>query len=189
MVFSVASGNFGNICAGILAREIGLPIRTFVAATDSNKIVSNYLYTQEYEAGPSIATISNAMDVGNPSNFIRIQRMFQNEFGTLKANLSSYSFDDVSTKIAMKEVFETNGYIMDPHGAVGYLGLQTFLKKNLEHYGVFLETAHPVKFLDTVESAIGEKPEIPESIQDLLEKQKLILSIKDYSGLKEFLLK
>lgn len=188
LAFSVPSGNFGNICAGLLAREMGLPINKFIASTNENKIVTNYLDTQKFEPGPSISTISNAMDVGNPSNFIRILRLFQNEFGTLKDNLSSYSFDDSTTKKAMKEVFESTGYTMDPHGAVGYLGIKSFLKKNPDYYGVFLETAHPVKFLKTVESAIGQKPEIPDSILGLMKKQKQKLSVKDYSELKEFLL-
>ncbi len=189
LVFSVPSGNFGNICAGLLAREMGLPIDHFVAATNANKVVTNYLNTALYEPAPSIATISNAMDVGNPSNFIRILELFENEFGALKNNLSSYSFDDDQTKMAMKKVFNQTGYILDPHGAVGYLGLQEFLKNNPNFYGILLETAHPVKFLDTVEEAIGQKVPVPDAIQGLMEQKKVKIPVADYQELQQFLIR
>lgn len=189
LVFSVPSGNFGNICAGLLAREMGLPIDHFVAATNANKVVTNYLNTALYEPAPSIATISNAMDVGNPSNFIRILELFENEFGALKNNLSSYSFDDDQTKMAMKKIFNQTGYILDPHGAVGYLGLQEFLKNNPNFYGILLETAHPVKFLDTVEEAIGQKVPVPDAIQGLMEQKKVKIPVADYQELQQFLIR
>jgi len=189
LVFSVPSGNFGNICAGLLAKKMGLPISHFVASSNVNNVVGRYLKTGKYEPKPSVQTISNAMDVGNPSNFIRIQELFQNEFGDLKAHLSSYSFDDEATKAAIKEVYENTGYVMDPHGAVGYLGLKFFLKENPEYHGTFLETAHPIKFLETVENVIGTKLEIPESIQSILQKEKQAKQIRNYSDLKQFLIK
>jgi len=188
LVFSVPSGNFGNICAGLLAKKMGLPISHFVASSNVNDVVGRYLKTEKYEPKPSVQTISNAMDVGNPSNFIRIQELFQNEFVELKEHLSSYSFDDESTTDAITEVYENTGYVMDPHGAVGYLGLGTFLKGNPEYHGVFLETAHPVKFLETVENVIGKKLEIPESIQSILQKEKQSIEIGNYSDLKDFLM-
>jgi len=188
LIFSVPSGNFGNICAGLLAKKMGLPISHFVASSNVNNVVGRYLKTEKYEPKPSVQTISNAMDVGNPSNFIRIQELFQNEFVELKEHLSSYSFDDEATKDAIKEVYENTGYVMDPHGAVGYLGLGTFLKENPEYHGVFLETAHPVKFLETVENVIGKKLEIPESIQSILQKEKQSIEIGNYSDLKDFLM-
>jgi threonine synthase len=188
LVFSVPSGNFGNICAGLMAREMGLPIDHFVASTNANQVVTKYLSTQHYEPSPSVATISNAMDVGNPSNFIRIMELFQNQFSSLKANLFSFSFDDLLTKKAMNEVYIKTGYTMDPHGAVGYLGLQEFLKKNNDYFGIFLETAHPVKFLDTVEGATGKKVTIPEAVQGLMAKEKVKIPIKDYQDLKQFLI-
>jgi len=188
LVFSVPSGNFGNICAGLLAKKMGLPISHFVASSNVNDVVGRYLKTEKYEPKPSVQTISNAMDVGNPSNFIRIQELFQNEFVELKEHLSSYSFDDEATKDAITEVYENTGYVMDPHGAVGYLGLGTFLKGNPEYHGVFLETAHPVKFLETVENVIGKKLEIPESIQSILQKEKQSIEIGNYSDLKDFLM-
>jgi len=189
LVFSVPSGNFGNICAGLLAKKMGLPINHFVASSNVNDVVGRYLKTEKYEPKPSVQTISNAMDVGNPSNFIRIQELFQNQFKDLKEHLSSYSFDDEATKYAIKEVYENTGYVMDPHGAVGYLGLNSFLKENPEYHGVFLETAHPVKFLETVENVIEKKLEIPESIQSILQKEKQSIEIGNYSELKDFLVK
>ena len=188
LVFSVPSGNFGNICAGLLAKKMGLPISHFVASSNVNNVVGRYLKTEKYEPKPSVQTISNAMDVGNPSNFIRIQELFQNEFGELKKHLSSYSFNDEATKDAIKEVYENNGYVMDPHGAVGYLGLNSFLKENPEYHGTFLETAHPVKFLETVENVIGKKLEIPISIRSILQKKKQSIEIGNYSDLKDFLM-
>lgn len=189
LVFSVPSGNFGNICAGLLAKKMGLPISHFVASSNVNDVVGRYLKTEKYEPKPSVQTISNAMDVGNPSNFIRIKELFQNQFRELKEHLSSYSFDDEATKDAIKEVYENTGYVMDPHGAVGYLGLGSFLSQNPEYHGIFLETAHPVKFLETVENVIGKKLEIPGSIQSILKKEKQAKQIGSYSDLKDFLMR
>ncbi|WP_299436014.1 threonine synthase [uncultured Aquimarina sp.] len=187
IVFSVPSGNFGNICAGIVAHKLGLPVKHFVAATNVNDTVVRYMKTSDYDPKPSKATISNAMDVGNPSNFIRIQRLFDNNFESLKNNFSAYSFDDNATKDAMKEVFSKTKYIADPHGAVGYLGLKEYgLQEN--EYGVFLETAHPVKFLDIVEETLHTKILIPAQIQKVMNKQKIRIKTNDYKQLKEFLL-
>ena len=188
LVFSVPSGNFGNICAGLMAKKMGLPICHFVASNNENNVVTKYLDSGEYKTAPTIATISNAMDVGDPSNFVRILEIFENRFDSLKDHFSSYSFSDNETKQAIKEVFEQHNYIMDPHGAVGYLGLKKFLEEHPKYYGVFLETAHPVKFADTVEEVIGESLEIPSSLEGILEKQKISVEIKDYKELKDYLL-
>ncbi|MDR5590548.1 threonine synthase [Christiangramia sp. SM2212] len=188
LVFSVPSGNFGNICAGMMARKMGLPIDHFVAANNSNDVVTNYLKSGEYLPKPSVQTISNAMDVGDPSNFVRILKIFNEDLSNLKEGFSAYSFDDKVTKQAIHKVYEENGYVMDPHGAVGYLGLQKFLEEHTGYYGTFLGTAHPVKFLDTVERTIGEKVEIPDSIQDLMHRQKKSLQISNYEDLKGYLL-
>ncbi len=188
-VFSVPSGNFGNICAGLLAREMGLPIDHFIASTNSNKVVTDFLNSGKYQPAPSVSTLSNAMDVGDPSNFVRILELFQNELKTLKTRLSSYSFDDAATLKAIKDVYSESGYILDPHGAVGYLGLKAFMANNNGYYGTFLETAHPVKFAQTVERAIGILPEIPGKVQDIMEKEKLKVSVQNYMDLKEYLLK
>ena len=188
LVISVPSGNFGNICAGIMAAEIGLPINHFVASTNINDVVPDYLKTGKYSPKKSSPTLSNAMDVGDPSNFIRILKIFGNDFNFLKENLSGYSFTDAETREALKEIHEKSGYVADPHGAVGYLGLKEYLKEHPEKYGVFLETAHPVKFLDTVEETLNIKVEIPERLKETLSKTKKSISIKNYEDLKAFLL-
>ena len=187
IVFSVPSGNFGNICAGIVANRLGLPVHHFVAAVNSNDTIPQYLNTGTYKPKPSIPTISNAMDVGNPSNFIRIQQLYGNVLDQMQTDFSSYSFTDTQTRDAIREVFRKSGYICDPHGAVGYLGLKEYgLKAN--EYGIFLETAHPVKFLDTVEETLNQKVTIPPQIQQLMDKGKMFTDISSYSELKEFLL-
>jgi threonine synthase len=187
LVFSVPSGNFGNICAGIMAQKLGLPIKHFVAATNVNDTVPNYLIDGIYKPKPSKATISNAMDVGNPSNFIRIQELFNNDLATLKSAFSSYSFTDDETRETMKKIYDNSGYVADPHGAVGYLGLKKYgLKEN--EFGVFLETAHPVKFLDVVESTLPVKVGIPEQIQKIMNNKKVAIKASTYEDLKAFLM-
>ncbi|MBZ9631451.1 threonine synthase [Salegentibacter sp. LM13S] len=188
LAFSVPSGNFGNICAGMLAEKMGLPIDHFIASNNENNVVTRYLQSQEYSPKPSVQTISNAMDVGNPSNFVRILELFENEFKPLSKQLSSFSYSDEETRKAIKEVKQMYDYVMDPHGAVGYLGLQEFLTKNPDYHGTFLETAHPVKFLETVEEVIEEKVEIPASIKEAMDKAKKSIEISDYSELKEYLI-
>ncbi len=188
LIFSCPSGNFGNICAGILAKKLGLPITHFVAATNANDTVPRFLTTAVYEPKASIATISNAMDVGNPSNFIRIQEMYKHDLNEFSKDFSSFSYQDDETIAAMKSIFETSKYIAEPHGAVGYLGLKNELKNHTNAVGVFLETAHPIKFLDTVEPALNVKLPIPKQIESVLNKEKISLKIKDYEALKTFLL-
>lgn len=187
LVFSVPSGNFGNICAGIMAQKLGLPIKHFVAATNVNDTVPNYLVDGIYTPKPSKETISNAMDVGNPSNFIRIRELFNNDLETLKNAFSSYSFTDDETRETMKNIYDNSGYVSDPHGAVGYLGLKKYgLKEN--EFGVFLETAHPVKFLDVVEETLPVKVEIPEQIQKIINNKKVAIKASSYEDLKAFLM-
>ncbi|WP_093302484.1 threonine synthase [Salegentibacter agarivorans] len=188
LVFSVPSGNFGNICAGMLAKKMGLPIDRFIASNNENNVVTRYLQSQEYSPKPSVQTISNAMDVGNPSNFVRILELFNNEFEPLSKQLSSFSYSDEETRKAIKQVKEKYNYVMDPHGAVGYLGLQEFFAENPDYYGTFLETAHPVKFLETVEEVIGKKVEIPVSIKEAMNKEKKAFNISDYDELKAYLM-
>ena len=186
IVFSVPSGNFGNICAGLMAQKLGLPILHFVAATNVNDTVPEFMKNGEYNPKVSKATISNAMDVGNPSNFIRIQELFDNSFESLKSGFSSFSFTDDLTRETMKKVYEETNYITDPHGAVGYLGLEKRGLKS-DEYGVFLETAHPVKFLDVVEHTLNLNLEIPNDIKELVRKTKKSIFIHTYDELKAFL--
>jgi len=188
LVFSVPSGNFGNVCAGMIAQQLGLPIQHFIASNNENNVVTHYLQTKKYTPKPSVQTISNAMDVGDPSNFIRIQEIYKNNFKTLKQNLSSYSFTDEETKEALKEINNNFNYVADPHGAVGYLGCKTYLKNNPDAHCVFLETAHPTKFLDVVEDTIGKKQELPTQIQAIINKTKVATVINAYDDLKKKLL-
>ena len=188
IVFSIPSGNFGNICAGMMAQQLGLPIKHFIASNNANNVVTAYLATQNYNPKPSVATISNAMDVGNPSNFIRIQEIYKNDFEQLKLNLSSYSYTDEKTKAALLEIYERYNYVADPHGAVGYLGCKDYLNTNPNVHCVFLETAHPTKFLDVVKAVIKIKVELPSQIEAVMDKKKVALQISNYEGLKDFLL-
>jgi len=188
LLFAVPSGNFGNICAGMVAQQLGMPVKHFIAATNVNDTVPLFMQTQRYVAKPSTATISNAMDVGDPSNFIRIRHLYNNDFDRLSQNLSSYTFDDDSTKKAMQDVYKKTGYVMDPHGAVGYLGLKKHLAREADTYGIFLETAHPIKFLPVVEQTLGNTLEIPPQIQKVMDKPKEAIPIATYEELKSFLL-
>jgi len=188
-VISVPSGNFGNICAGILAMQSGLPIKHFIAACNANDIVSEYLDSEKLIPRQSVTTLSNAMDVGNPSNFVRILEIFHHQFPELKSKLSSYSISDKETMKTIAEVYQKENYILDPHGAVGYLSLQRYLNDNPNEKGIFLETAHPVKFPEAVEKATGHFISIPDSLLPIMKKDKFSIFITaDYSALKDFLL-
>lgn len=188
IVFSIPSGNFGNICAGMMAQKLGVPIKHFIASNNDNNVVTNYLETQQYRPKPTVQTISNAMDVGNPSNFRRIQELYNNNFKDLKENLSSFSYSDNQTKNAIRELYRDYNYIADPHGAIGYLGAKGYLKSNPNAHCVFLETAHPTKFLDVVEDIVRTNIEIPKQIQGLLLNKKSSVKINCYSELKSYLL-
>lgn len=187
IILSCPSGNFGNICAGIMAKRLGLPIAHFVASTNANDTVPRFLEAGKYEPKPSVATISNAMDVGNPSNFIRIQELYRYDLSEFEKDFSSYSFTDSETEIALKDIYNRTQYIAEPHGAVGYLGLKKELAKQPNSIGVFLETAHPIKFLDVVEPLLDLKLPIPTQIESVLGKEKVSTKIKTYEDLKAFL--
>lgn len=189
-VVSVPSGNFGNICAGILAHISGLPVTHFIAACNANDIVPVYMQTENYQPKKAVATLSNAMDVGNPSNFVRILELFDNEFLSLKEKLSSVSITDEETKTTIKAIKQSSNYLLDPHGAVGYLALERYLNEHLDQKGFFVETAHPVKFYDVVEPVINEKIPLPASVAEIIDRKKEAIKIKaEYGKLKEFLLK
>jgi threonine synthase len=188
-VISVPSGNFGNICAGILAMQSGLPVNHFIAACNANDIVTEYLHSQQLKPKQAVATLSNAMDVGNPSNFVRILEIFHHQFPELKSKLSSYSITDEETLATIKRVYQKENYLLDPHGAVGYLSLLWYLHDHPEQKGIFLETAHPVKFPDAVESSIGKQIEVPPAVQSIMVKEKKSLLINaDFGQLKQYLL-
>jgi threonine synthase len=188
-IISVPSGNFGNICAGLLAHKSGLPVNHFIAACNANNIVTEYLQTGNYKTKKATATLSNAMDVGDPSNFVRVLELFDKEFNSLKNVLSSYSISDDETKNIIKEVYQNENYLLDPHGAVGYLSLRKYLENHPNQNGIFLETAHPVKFYDVVEPVINEKISLPDSVKMLLDKEKKSIKMDvHYDTLKEYLL-
>jgi len=188
-VICVPSGNFGNICAGLLAHRSGLPVRHFIAACNANDIVPSYLQSGSYTPKPSIPTLSNAMDVGDPSNFIRILEIFQHEFFSLKKVLTSYSITDEETRKTIRDVYKKYHYLPDPHGAVGFLALERYLTDHPGEKGIFLETAHPVKFYDAVEAETGEKVPLPDTVSHLLGRKKQSTRIDpDFQQLKDFLL-
>lgn len=187
-VISVPSGNFGNICAGILAHISGLPMKHFIAACNANDVVTRFMQTENYQPLPAVATISNAMDVGSPSNFIRILELFHHQFPQLKEKLSSVSITDDETRATMKRVFDETGYILDPHGAVGYLALERYLHEHEALKGIFLETAHPVKFYDVVEPVLNKKIELPEVVQQIINLPKKSTVVDaSFAQLKEYL--
>jgi threonine synthase len=188
-VVSVPSGNFGNICAGLLASRSGLPVQQFIAACNANDSVPGYLKTGRYLSKSAVPTLSNAMDVGNPSNFVRLLQLFHHDYPSLKRKLAGFSISDDETRQVMEEVFTKKGYLLDPHGAVGYLALQRYLRQHPDQKGYFLETAHPVKFYDVVEPVIHQKVDLPASVQHLLGKKKESIPMKAGSReLKEYLL-
>jgi threonine synthase len=197
----VPSGNFGNICAGMMAKASGLPLGHFIAACNANDVVTRYLSTEKYEIHKAVATVSNAMDVGNPSNFVRILEILENNFPALTKALSSYSIDDTKTKATIASVYKNNNYTLDPHGAVAFAAAEIYLA-NLEknntssnaqnntnsRNAIILETAHPVKFPDVVEEAIGHTIAIPDSVKFLLDKKKISIPLAaNYTAFKNWM--
>lgn len=189
LIFSVPSGNFGNLTAGLFAKRMGLPVSRFIAATNINDAVPRYLKTGHFKSHPSKKTLSNAMDVGNPSNFARMLDLYQHNWEKMRHDISGASFTDDETEAAMRQVLAETGYLLDPHGAVAYLGLRTYLDQNPHPInGVFLETADPAKFADDVERITGHQPPIPERLKTVLSKKKhSILIHAKYQELKELL--
>jgi threonine synthase len=188
-IVCVPSGNFGNICAGMVAYVSGLPIKHFVAAVNANDAVYKYLQTGNYQSQQAVATLSNAMDVGNPSNFIRILELFKHQYPQVKNTVTSFSISDDQTKETLKDVYDQHHYLLDPHGAVAYAALERYLQEHNSDKGIILETAHPVKFYDVVEPVIGQTVETPEPVKEILNKKKVSEKMKpDFDAFKEFLL-
>lgn len=191
LVFSVPSGNFGNLTAGLLAREMGLPVHRFVASTNVNDVVPEYLRTGAYRPRPSIATISNAMDVGAPNNFDRLARLFLHDHEQVKERIYGCSFTDEDTKNEMKRTDNQYGYMLDPHGSVAIMGLNSYLNKysSEKTNGVFLETAHPAKFKEVVEETLGKPLALPERLAVCMEKTKQSTRIgAEFAALRKSLL-
>ena len=188
-VISVPSGNFGNICAGILTFHRGLPVEHFIAACNVNDVVPEYLKTQKLIPKETVSTLSNAMDVGDPSNFVRILELFEQEYLQVKNKLSGDAITDAHTLETIKRVEEELGYTLDPHGAVAYLALEKYIAEN-GGKGFFLETAHPVKFPEAIEKATGKTPEVPLELVELMKQEKVTKEINpNFEELKSFLLK
>jgi len=188
-VFSVPSGNFGNLCAGMIAMKMGLPVAHFVASVNANDTFVRFLQSDSFAAKPSVQTISNAMDVGNPSNFARIYELFGKDINALRTKVSGYSFGDSATRDTVREIYENDHYIMDPHGAVGYLGLIEYSKTDdLPFNGVILHTAHPAKFIDTYDEDIKVKIDLPMALSELIDKKKVAIKMPNvYADFKAYL--
>ncbi|GAA4411053.1 threonine synthase [Nibrella viscosa] len=189
IVFSTPSGNFGNLSAGVLAQRMGLPIRKFVAATNLNNVVPNFLVSGLYEPKESVSTISNAMDVGNPSNFVRLCHLYGNDLDTIKQNIDGYFYTDDETKMAMQQIYQQYSYMACPHTAVGIKGLEHYLENDGQACGVALATAHPSKFKPLVESVLGRPVDVPERLARLAERTKQAVAIPaNFFAFKESLL-
>jgi threonine synthase len=189
-VIAVPSGNFGNICAGLLAFRSGLPVKHFIAACNANDVVPEYFKNGTYNPKPARATISNAMDVGDPSNFIRILELFDQNFIKLKELISSYSITDKETRDTIVEVYKQYNYLPDPHGAVAYAALQKYFTGHPHDKAIFLETAHPIKFYDVVEPLTGETIPMPDSVKEIIDRKKKSSKISNhYVALRDFLLR
>ncbi|TJZ61399.1 threonine synthase [Sphingobacterium olei] len=190
VVFTVPSGNFGNIGAGLLAYKMGLPVKHFVAGTNVNDTVPRFLQSGAYEPKPSVQTLANAMDVGNPSNWVRIQDLFRNNLEELRGIISSYTYDDEETKAAMDELYAKYKYIACPHTAIAYLASNAYKAENPGEYAsVFLSTAHPCKFPDAISEAVFFEIQLPDGAKSLYGKEKLVEELGvDYDSFKSFLL-
>ncbi|MBL7825492.1 MAG: threonine synthase [Saprospiraceae bacterium] len=189
-VFSVPSGNFGNICAGMLAFLRGMPAHRFIAACNANDTVPSFMETNSYQPKPAVATLSNAMDVSDPSNFVRILALFHQSQEKLRQVLSAVRISDEETRTTLRRVHHSTGYTLDPHGAVGYLALERYLNEYPEKAGIFLETAHPIKFYNVVEPVINSKVPMPESVKGVLELEKKSVMVEaDYLALKAYLIR
>jgi threonine synthase len=188
LVVAVPSGNFGNLTAGLVAREMGLPVHTFLAASNANDVVPEYLDTATYTPRPSVRTIANAMDVGAPSNFERILDLFGHSHDRITQHLSGYRYSDDQIRKTMKQVYEATGYILDPHGATGYQAATEYIAAHPGSNVMFLETAHPAKFPETVKEAIGTEPEPPERLKAFASGKKDTVQIEaDYGTFRKYL--
>ncbi|VTP92011.1 threonine synthase [Sphingobacterium daejeonense] len=191
VVFTVPSGNFGNIGAGLLAYKMGLPVSHFVAGTNVNDTVPRFLNSGAYEPKASIQTLANAMDVGNPSNWVRIQDLFENNFEELKGMVSSYTYTDEETKVGMGELFNKYKYVACPHTAIAYLASEAYRKEYPGEYAsVFLSTAHPCKFPEAIDSDVYKQVKLPVGAENLHGKPKLAEDLEvDYAAFKDYLIR
>lgn len=189
VLFSVPSGNFGNLAAGLLAHKMGMPCKGFIASTNANSVVPEYLESGDYQPRASVATISNAMDVGAPSNFIRLTRLFGDDLNAFRNTVSGFHLDDDATRQRIRHIHQTSGYVCDPHGAIGHQALDTALNEDPEALGVFLHTAAPCKFGEVVAPEIGTDPDMPDRLKAIIDRPKQAVNIDaTYAALKDYLL-
>lgn len=190
IIFSTPSGNFGNLSAGAMVQQMGLPVDHFVAATNLNHIVPTYLKTGDYSPKPSVATLSNAMDVGNPSNFPRLAHLYGDNYDRFVDNVSGYFYDDAETQAGMKRIDDIYGYVACPHTAIGIMGLEAYLTESKNDlHGIALATAHPAKFKPLVEEVLGKSVEVPHRLAVLADRPKQSIRIPaEYDAFKESLL-
>jgi len=189
LVFSIPSGNFGNLTAGLMAKRMGLPVDHFIAATNLNDVVPEYLRNGTYTPRASVRTLSNAMDVGSPSNFVRMLDLYGSTWNIMKNDIIGYAFDDLATENAIKEIEQQYQYIMDPHGAVGYLALKKYQSENQNTIGIVLETAHPAKFLEDMERILKHHLAVPERLAAVSALQKKSVQMNtEYGNFKDWLI-
>ena len=187
LVVSVPSGNFGNLCAGLFAQEMGLPIKSFIAANNANDVFFNFLKTGNFHPQPSKQTIANAMDVGNPSNFARIYALYHESYDNIKQHISGATYTDNQIQNIMRQCYETTGYVLDPHGACGYKALKEQLQTN--ETGLFFETAHPAKFKEKVDEILSTNIAVPQRLQAFMKgKKKSVEMQNDFKTFKHFLM-
>ena len=184
-IVSVPSGNFGNLTAGLIAKRLGVPVTKYVAATNVNDVVPEYLKSGRYEPRPSVRTVANAMDVGAPNNFERIQMLYGGDLEAIRRDVMGVAYEDARVVAEIGDVYRTHGYLLDPHGAIAWLGLQEALAQDRDAIGVFLATAHPAKFREVVEPAIGRTVELPQILKDALARPRMRTTLPaDYRALE-----
>jgi threonine synthase len=189
IVCAVPSGNFGNICAGLIAKRLGLPVAHFIAATNINDIVPQYLKNGNFNPRPSVATIANAMDVGNPSNFARIIDLYHGSHENISRDISGFVSTDEQIRLTIKDVYTNHGYLLDPHGATGYRALKSCMDNHPSTSGFFIETAHPAKFTEIVESSINQEIALPPNLARFSNKISQIVEMPaSFEAFKEFLI-
>lgn len=189
VVFCTPSGNFGNLCGGLIAFKLGLPVKHFIAATNINNIIPSYLKNGQFNPKPSVQTFANAMDVGNPSNFPRLTQIFNQEFDQIQRMISGAYYDDETIIKTIKKVFAMHQYLVCPHSAIGYEAISSYIKKNPHQTGIFLATAHPAKFGEVLKHALDIEPVLPSSLANLLQKKKVATPLSaSFSDFQAYLL-
>ena len=185
--FSIPSGNYGNLFSAIVSKELGLPIENIISSNNINNPVERYFQSGVYTPMHSRETLSNAMDVGDPSNFKRVNKIFNLDLDKMKETIYAFSFTDQQTKDVIKDVLNNFNYVCDPHGAIGYLGAKKYINSHSKSHCIFLETAYFYKFYDEIKNLIGNEFKVPSQLENILDKEKKSVGIKDYNHFKEYI--